>query len=62
MNRSTPTTDTTKPGIDLTLVAQRILKLADLSVLEHLEAIARSQAEALANLANEQTGRAERSR
>lgn len=39
--------------VDIELIAQRILKLAEISTLEHLEAMARSQAEGLLMLAND---------
>ena len=40
------------PGmaIDLQLVAQRILKLAEISMLDHMESLARSQATGIAEL------------
>ena len=37
-------------NLDLELIAQRILKLAEISTLDHLEALARSQAEGLVGL------------
>lgn len=43
--RLTPTDDAM--GIDMELVAQRIVKLAELSMLEHLETLMRSQADSL---------------
>jgi len=38
------------PPIDLDLVGQRIVKLAELSMLEHLEVLMRSQADSLVAL------------
>jgi hypothetical protein len=38
------------PSLDMELIAQRILKLAEISTLEHLEALARSQADQLLEL------------
>jgi hypothetical protein len=35
------------PTVDLELVAQRILKLAEIATLEHLEALLRSQAQGI---------------
>jgi hypothetical protein len=49
--------------IDLALVAQRILKLAEISVLEHLESLDRSQAVGLSDMLDtheDETGSAER--
>jgi hypothetical protein len=43
---------TTTP-FDLELIAQRVLKLSEIATLEHLEALARSQAEGLMELAEE---------
>lgn len=37
----------TKSPIDIELIAQRVLKLAEIATLEHLEALVRSQAEGL---------------
>jgi len=37
-------------SIDLDLVAQRILKLAEIAMLEHLEALTQSQAQRLMEL------------
>jgi hypothetical protein len=50
MTRSTPPAPNNAPPVDLALVAQRILKLAELSVLEHLEALKRSQAVGLSDM------------
>jgi hypothetical protein len=43
----------TSKAVDLDLVAQRIVKLAELSMLEHLEALMRSQADSLMALVQE---------
>jgi len=52
MNRST----LAEPApIDLALIAQRILKLAEIAVLEHLEALDRSQAVGLSDLFRPET-------
>ena len=40
-------------GFDLELIAQRVMKLAEIATLEHLDALVRSQAEGLMELANE---------
>jgi hypothetical protein len=50
MNRSTPASPDNTPPIDLALIAQRILKLAEISVLEHLDALKRSQAVGLSDM------------
>ena len=34
-------------SVDIELVAQRVIKLAEIAMLEHLEALARSQADGL---------------
>jgi hypothetical protein len=38
------------PTIDMELIAQRIVKLAEIATLEHLETLVRSQAEGLIGL------------
>jgi hypothetical protein len=43
----------TKNDLDLELIAQRILKLAEIATSEHLEQISRSQAARILELANE---------
>jgi len=40
-------------SLDIELIAQRVLKLAEIATLEHLEALARSQADGLMDLAEE---------
>jgi hypothetical protein len=54
MNRSTLAAADSGPidvaCIDLTLTAQRILKLAEIALLEHLEALDRSQAVGLSDM------------
>jgi hypothetical protein len=50
MTRSTPVSPNPAVPLDLALVAQRILKLAEISVLEHLESLDRSQAVKLSNI------------
>ena len=50
MTRCTSSPNQSPAGIDLALVAQRILKLAELSVLEHLEALDRSQGAGLSEM------------
>ncbi len=40
-------------GFDLELIAQRVMKLAEIATLEHLDALVRSQAEGLVDLARE---------
>ena len=54
-----PVSPDTAPPVDLTLVAQRILKLAEISVLEHLDALKRSQAVGLSDMlhADDQSSR-----
>jgi hypothetical protein len=54
-----PVSPDTTPPVDLTLVAQRILKLAEISVLEHLDALKRSQAVGLSDMlhADDQSSR-----
>ncbi len=47
---------TRESTIDLELIAQRILKLAEISTLEHLEALARSQADGLMAMFENSTG------
>ncbi|HUO10344.1 MAG TPA: hypothetical protein VM008_18705 [Phycisphaerae bacterium] len=42
-----------KSGIDVELIAQRIMKLAEIATLEHLEALAVSQAQGLMELSEE---------
>ena len=41
---------TTMNELDLELIGQRIVTLAQISVMEHLEALSRSQADALVRL------------
>ena len=43
----------TEMGFDLELIAQRVMKLAEIATLEHLDALVRSQAEGLMQLAEE---------
>ena len=43
----------TETGFDLELIAQRVMKLAEIATLEHLNALVHSQAEGLMELANE---------
>jgi hypothetical protein len=42
-----------KNDLDLELIAQRILKLAEIATLEHLQQIAQSQAAGVLDLATE---------
>jgi hypothetical protein len=46
---SLPTGDAMR-AIDMDLIAQRIVKLAELSMLEHLDGLMRSQADSLLEL------------
>jgi hypothetical protein len=43
----------TKSNLDLELIAQRILKLAEIAALEHLEQIVQSQAAGVLDLATD---------
>ena len=47
-----PTVDAMR-DVDMDLIAQRIVKLAELSMLEHIDGLMRSQADALLLLASE---------
>jgi hypothetical protein len=59
MTRSTPPLPAAPDApLDLALVAQRILKLAEISVLEHLESLDRSQAMALSDMLDDENGTA----
>ena len=51
LNPTTPSAAST--AIDVELIAQRILKLAEIATLEHLEAVAQSQANGLVELVNQ---------
>lgn len=55
-SNGSPEAETPKPGIDLEAIARRMMELADLSVREHLQAVARSQADALLELSRLPSG------